>query len=43
MAQVELKNTVKIYDKKKIIDNWNSLDDCLCDVFDSFSDCKFEY
>lgn len=28
---------------KKIIDNWNSLDDCLCDVFDSFSDCKFEY
>ncbi len=29
--------------KKNIINNWNSLDDCLCDVFDSFSECKLEY
>ena len=29
--------------QKDIIDNWNSLDDCLCDIFDSFSDCKSEY
>ncbi|MBE6772512.1 MAG: hypothetical protein E7547_10275 [Ruminococcaceae bacterium] len=29
--------------QKNIINNWSSLDDCLCDIFDSFSDCKFEY
>ena len=32
--------------KKKtdiIVDKWNNLDDCLCAIFDSFSDLKEEY